>query len=138
MYNSACMEAFRLPEGEDRNPAPFVDSGKFDSGHRCWSRYFYPRQAGQRLLILSGMLGNVVHEPPPKSETLPLQEVELAAFFSVWEVSEVCDHRDLAASFNFSDRVVRSAELAVGLREEKLRPAAEGGIEGRGRPLALP
>ena len=52
---------FRLPEGKNTNLAAFVDSGKFDLGLRGQTRHFLSG-AGQWLLPLSGILGNVVQE----------------------------------------------------------------------------
>lgn len=81
-------DAFSLREGKKKT-APCRDSGKFGPGRRCWGGAAAPVPLGD---------AGKCSRSCGLSEALPLQEVKIAAFVSLWKVSVA---RNPATSFNF-------------------------------------
>ena len=129
----ACLVVFRLPEGKNTNLAAFVDSGKFDLGLRCQTRHFLSG-AGQWLLPLSGILGNVVQELLIVGGISALGGCDYGLRFS--QVGEWFPG-SLPSLLTFLTRPWDQLDSVFGRRAEKPRLATEGRMEGRGRPLAF-
>lgn len=113
---------FPLPERENTNLAAFVDSGKFDRGRLCI-----------HVTSGKGILGNVVQELRIVGGISSSGGCGCRLRFS--RVGEWFPGSQL--SLFFLTRSWDQVDSVFGRRAEKPRLATEGGMEGRGRPLAF-